>query len=283
MFKRTCALSLPFFLSTSLAVSQDFRHETRARQAFWSEVNLLYKTKGRWSFQLDHQYRRQAEDNNGRDWNAFRYPLLQVFRPWVNYQVSRSVRTSLSPIGLWWNWGRTSKYQPLTFFQEVRIIPQLQITKPFGDGEFIQRYRTELRWPSQTDTLATTYIFLSDGESQQVLADRFNVRLRAMARWLNPVFKRSATDKRWYTHVSVEPMVVISRSVARFDQNRTYLAMGRRLKDHIRLEVGYLNQLALQTNPAERLKTLRFNNALHVYLYLENFRRSKSQPDSGPE
>ena len=277
------SISLLLLLLPCTLIAQDYRYVTRDRQVFWSEVNLVYKTKGRWSFQLDHQYRRQAEDNNGRDWNVFRYPLLQVFRPWVSYQLSNPVRLSLSPVGLWWNWGRTSEYQPLTFFQEVRIIPQLQVTKPAGDGEFIQRYRTELRWPSLIDTLASTYVFLSDGESQQVLADRFDVRLRAMARWLNPVFKRSATDKRWYTHVSVEPMVVLARTGARFDQNRTYLALGRRLKDHIRLEVGYLSQLALQTNSTERLRTLRFNNALHVYLYLENFRRSKSQPDSGPE
>ncbi|RIV24883.1 DUF2490 domain-containing protein [Fibrisoma montanum] len=277
------SLTLLLLLLPCLLIAQDYERETRARQAFWTEVNLMYKTKGRWSFQLDHQYRRQAEDNNGRDWNVFRYPLLQVFRPWVSYQLSTPVRLSLSPVGLWWNWGRTSEYQPLTFFQEVRVIPQLQITKPLGDGEFIQRFRTELRWPSQTDTLATTYIFLSDGESQQVLADRFNIRLRAMARWLNPVFKRSATDKRWYTHVSLEPMVVVSRSITRFDQNRTYVAMGRRLNDHIRFELGYLNQFSIQTNAADRLRTFRFNNALHVYMYLENFRRSKSQPDSGPE
>lgn len=276
--------SLPFFLLflPSMALAQSYRNDIRHRPVFWSELNLVYKTAGRWSFQLDHQYRRQSEDNNGRDLNVFRYPLLQVFRPWISYQLTKPVRLSLSPIGLWWNWGRVSEYQPTTFFQEIRVIPQLQITKPIGDGEFIQRFRTELRWPSRTDTLANTYVFLSDGESRQVLADRFNVRLRAMARWINPVFQQSK-NKSWYSHLSIEPMAVLSKASTRFDQNRTYLALGRKLQDNLRIELGYLNQFSIQKNQAEQIRTFQFNHALHLYVYLENRRRSKADSDSGPE
>ncbi len=275
---------LLFFCLVSLFVQgQNYRNDVRNRAVFWTEVNLVYKTAGRWSFQLDHQYRRQADDNNGRDLNAFRHPLLQVFRPWINYQLSKPVRVSLSPIGLWWNWGRVNDYQPTTFFQEVRIIPQLQITKPAGDGEFVQRFRTELRWPSQTDTLTSAYVFLSDGESQEVLADRFDVRLRAMARWINPIFKRHKDDKRWYSHLSIEPMVVLSASAARFDQNRTYVALGRQLGENLRVELGYLNQFTVQRIPDDQLRLFRFNHALHIYVYFENPRRSKAESDSGPE
>lgn len=277
----TTRIGLPLLLLFSLTVAaQTYRHDVRHRPVFWSEVNLAYRTAGRWSFQLDHQYRRQAEDNNGRDLNVFRYPLQQVFRPWIGYQISKPVRLSLSPIGLWWTWSRPNDRQPTTFFQEVRVIPQLQITQPAGNGEFIMRFRTELRWPSRTDTLANTYVFLSDGESQQVLADRFNVRLRAMARWIRPI---NGTSSGWYTHLSIEPMAVVSKSVRRFDQNRTYLAVGRRLRENLRMELGYLNQFSIQTNEAERLRTFRLNHALHVLVYLENRRRSKAGSDSGPE
>lgn len=273
-----------FFLLITLSVNaQTYQNQAVNRTVFWSEVNLVYKTGGRWSFQLDHQYRRQADDDNGRDLNAFRHPLLQVFRPWISYQLSEPVRLSLSPVGLWWNWGRVSEYQPTTFFQEVRIIPQLQITRPAGDGEFIQRFRTELRWASLTDTLANAYVFLSDGESQQVLADRFNVRLRAMARWLKPIFRRNKDDERWYSHVSIEPMLVVAASGVRFDQNRTYVALGRKIKKHIRLELGYMNQFTVQRTEADLVRLFRFNHALHLYVYLENGRQSRASSDSGPE
>ena len=272
---------LLFLLLFSLtATAQPYRHEVRHRPVFWSELGLVYRTAGKWSFQLDHQYRRQAEDNNGRDLNVFRYPLQQVFRPWVSYQISKPVRVSLSPIGLWWTWSRPSRFQPTTFFQEVRVIPQLQITKPAGDGEFITRFRSELRWPSRTDTVSNTYVFLSDGESQRILADRFNVRLRAMARWINPIGR---TNSGWYTHLSIEPMAVISKSVRRFDQNRTYVALGRRLRENMRMELGYLNQFLIQKNEADRVKTHRLNHALHVFVYLENRRRSKAESESGPQ
>lgn len=274
---------LTCLLLVSLTVSaQTYQNDVRNQAMFWSEVNLVYRTASRWSFQLDHQYRRQA-DNNGRDLNAFRHPLLQVFRPWVSYQLTKSTRFSLSPVGLWWNWGRVSSYQPITFFQEIRVIPQLQVTHKLGDGEFIQRYRTELRWPSRTDTLTNTYVFLSDGESQQVLADRFNVRLRAMARWINPIFQQATAQSPWYTHLSVEPMMVIAKSGPRFDQNRTYVALGRRLRENLRVELGYLNQFAVQTDQALATRTFRFNHALHLYVYLENGRRSRAGSDSGPE
>lgn len=266
-------------LTSLTTTAQPYRHDVRHRPVFWSEVNLVYRTAGKWSFQLDHQYRRQTEDNNGRDLNVFRYPLQQVFRPWIGYQLSKPVRLSLSPVGLWWTWSRPNAFQPTTFFREVRIIPQLQVTQPAGNGELIMRFRTELRWPSRTDTLSNTYVFLSDGESQQLLADRFNVRLRAMARWIRPISGKPG----WYTHLSIEPMAVVSKSARRFDQSRTYLALGRRLRENMRVELGYLNQFSVQTNEVERLRTLRLNHALHVLFYLENARRPTAGSDSGPE
>lgn len=275
------SLLITLCLLSFTGFSQPYRTEVRHRPVFWSEVNFVYRTKGKWSFQLDHQYRRAATDDNGRDLNIFRFPLQQVFRPWVSYQFSESVRASLSPLGLWWTWSRPNSFQPTTFFQEVRVIPQLQITRPLGDGELILRGRTELRWPSSTDTLASAYVFLSDGESLQVLGDRFNVRLRLMGRWINPIGQ--AKIKPWYSHLSVEPMVVAFGPGTRFDQNRTYLGLGRRLGENIRVEIGYLNQLSLQTNQTEWLRTVRLNHALQVYLYLETRRRSRAGSDSGPQ
>ncbi|AQG79737.1 DUF2490 domain-containing protein [Spirosoma montaniterrae] len=269
-----------FLLFGFTASAQSYQNVVRHRPVFWSEMNLVFKTKGKWSFQLDHQYRRQAEDTQFRDLNIFRLPLQQVFRPWISYQLTKPVRLSLSPIGLWWTWNRPSEFQPTTFFQEIRVIPQLTITKPAGDGELVYRFRSELRWPSRTDTLANEYVFLSDGESQQVLADRFNVRLRAMLRWIKPI---RGKESGWYVQSSVEPMMVVSRSVRRFDQNRTYLAIGRRLRENMRVELGYLNQFSIQNNEVERIRTFRFNHALHVYFYLENRRTSKASSDSGPE
>ncbi|MBC3786297.1 DUF2490 domain-containing protein [Spirosoma utsteinense] len=278
MTSRTLLVLLALF--PVVAAAQTYRNTVRHRPVFWSEVNLVYRTAGKWSFQLDHQYRRQAEDDNGRDLNIFRYPLQQVFRPWISYQLSKPVRLSLSPIGLWWTWSRSNEFQPTTFFQEVRIIPQLQITRPAGDGELITRFRTEMRWPSQTDTLTSAYIFLSDGESQRVLADRFDMRLRAMVRWINPI---GGKQSGWYTHLSMEPMVVVSKSAQRFDQSRTYLGLGRRLRENMRVEIGYLNQFSIRRNRAEQVRTFNLNHALQVYLYLENRRQSKAGSDSGPE
>ncbi|MGF7217731.1 hypothetical protein GGR92_003906 [Spirosoma lacussanchae] len=279
---RTVFFSVLISLSGTAGIAQNYHNVVRHRPVFWSELNLVYKTAGKWSFQMDHQYRRQSRDENGRDLNVFRYPLQQVFRPWINYQLTGPVRLSISPIGLWWTWSRPNDFQPYTFFQEVRIIPQLTITKPLPKSELVYRFRSELRWPSSTDTLTSEYVFLSDGESDDILADRFNVRLRAMIRWIKPVFQKNA-DKTWYVQTSAEPMAVISRTARRFDQSRVYVALGKRLRDNLRVELGYLNQFNLQTDPIQQRRTFRFNHALHAYLYLENRRRTKTKSPVGPE
>ncbi|GAA4445900.1 hypothetical protein GCM10023189_00380 [Nibrella saemangeumensis] len=270
MVKVCLSLILVLFSGTVWAQTGAYTNVAENRQMLWTEVNLVYKTKGPWSFQIDHQYRRQAADVGTRDWNIVRYPLLQVFRPWIAYEVSESVKLSLSPVGLWWNWQRELEDPSTKFFQEIRIIPQLQITRPVGDGQLIQRYRTELRWPSALDTVSRSYLFLADGEPELVLADRFDVRVRAMARWLNPIFQRTPDEKRWYSHLSVEPMVVVSDKSISFNQNRSLLALGRYLNKSIRVELGYLNQFSINKRAAEQVRTFRFNNALHVYLYAEN-------------
>jgi hypothetical protein len=78
-------------------------------------------------------------------------------------------------------------------------------------------------------------------------------------------------------------MMVIAKSGPRFDQNRTYVALGRKLQENLRVELGYLNQFSIQTNQLEFIRTFRFNHALQVYVYLENARRPKAGSDSGPE
>lgn len=246
--------------------AQGYVSTAEHRAVFWSEQNFVIKTPGKWSFQLDHQYRRQAGDVNRRDLNIVRLPLQQVFRPWINYQISKPVKLSVSPVGLWWTWGRNSVEQPTTFFQEIRIIPQVAISQNVGPNELSYRFRTELRWPSNLDTLTSAYVFLSDGESQKVLADRFDVRLRGRFRWDRPIF---TAESDWYAQGSMEPMAVLSTSGVRFDQNRTTLAVGRNLGDNLRLELGYLNQFSIRTNEAELTRLFRFNHALQVYLYLE--------------
>ena len=86
-------------------------------------------------------------------------------------------------------------------------------------------------------------MFLSDVESSQLLTNQFNVRLRAMTRWTNPI-AQGGMDKSWYSNLSVEPMVVATGSGVRFDQNWTYVALGRKLRPNIRVELGYLNQFS---------------------------------------
>lgn len=73
------------------------------------------------------------------------------------------------------------------------------------------------------------------------------------------------------------------------DQNRAYAAIGYKLPQEIRIEIGYLNQVVPQniyTSNGQNIRNMDFNNALQVYVFFDNFNRffkKKKKPTSTEE
>lgn len=252
------------WLGLGAAWGQPSGTQVSNRQQFWSEQVLVYQLPGRFSLQLDHQYNRQASDRGTQDWHVLRLPLQQMLRPWVFYQQNETLRWGLSPLGIWWNWSQEFEDQAVGYSREICTIPELSLTPPSaGPGTRTYRLRTEFRFPSGTDSLRGEYNFRADGEAPYVRADRLNIRLRTLAEYQFPVFRREPDDERWYLEVSTEPMLVWSDDGGvQFDQNRFSLALGRRLGEHVRLELGYLSQLRYRPPGTDDPREFRFRNIL---------------------
>ena len=264
-----------FFLLSHLALAQQYTNKVYQRPIFTSQIDLTYRLAGKWSFQLDHLYWRQADDTDGRDLNLLHYPQLEAFRPWVNYQLNKQVRLSLSPASLWWSWNQTSRSNRITFQEDVRVIPQLIFTSPRRSGTFVVRYRNEFRWRSGPDTLLQTYDFLADHTHP---SRQFEVRPWLMLRWVQPLSHRKPADQNWYLQSSVETIAIFAPGNTYSDQNRVYLTFGRRVGDNLRLEMGLMSILAIRSNEATHVRTFRFSHALTLNLALQNQHRPKTRP-----
>lgn len=265
-----------FVLVTSIASAQNYTTVVRHRPVLWTEMDLVYRTRGRWSFQFDHIYRRQADDTNGSDLNILRYPLQQAFRPWVTYQLSKPLRLSLSPISLWWAWNQTSK-SPLTFQRNIRVIPQLLLTQPVGRSELVLRYRSEFRWSSATDTLGRAYDVLTDDTPPFTRRD---VRHRLLLRWVQPLSRHSPPAESGFIQGSIEPLAYLSSRDTRLDQLQSSIIFGKRLSENYRLSIGYQNILTIRKNDATRIRSLQYVHALTCTLSIGN--RLQKQPGTNP-
>ena len=270
-------LRLPVFFLFLISLpspAQTYTNVVRHRTALWTQTEIVYRTARKWSFQLDHLYWRQANDANEHDLDLVRYPLLQVFRPWINYQLSKPVRLSLSPISLWWSWSQTGQSSKLMFQKDLRLIPQITVSRPLHKGTFMVRYRNEFRWRSGIDTLTSEYGFLDD----KLPPDRFDMRPWLLLRWVVPLSGNRPPEKSWYLQSNVEVIGLFSKTATRLDQQRLYFTVGRRLSDTFRLEMGLMNSLAVRKNEGLHLRTFQFIHALTFNLSIENRRRAQVRP-----
>ncbi len=267
---------LCLILLSQFAAAQDYTNVVRHRPVLWTQLDLVYRTTGRWSFQLDNIYRRQADDTNGSDLNVLRYPLLQVLRPWVTYQSSKAVWWSLSPISLWWGWNQSSR-SPLTFQKSLRVTPQFVFNRSVGRSGFVLRFRTELRWLSASDTLQHVFDFLPDNAPPLI---RFDTRPRLMLRWVQPLSRQVAPADAWFVQTSIEPVANVSAAGTRLDQLLVSIVFGQRVSERLRFSLGYQGLMSARKNDATHVRAIQLTHALTLGMGIGN--RLRKQPGTNP-
>jgi hypothetical protein len=265
---------LPLFYQDAFAQRYNQNH------FLWTELNLVVKTKGRVTFQLDYQFRRQGESESlrsqiqtGAYTNAgekpratlVAHPAQQVIRPWIQYQLTDKVRISISPLGWWGTWtplgGTDYKFRP-----EFRTTFQLNASHALGRVALTQRYRYEFRFlgkdlPMDGSAGDDYYKGITNPENRQ---GRFRYMLRANI----PLTKPKLDAHTLYANISEEAFVSIGHTVKRervFDQNRFLLGLGYKFSPALCLETGYLNQLV------PKGKQIDINHAVQVVLIIDDF------------
>ena len=271
---RLLAALLSLLFTTGNA--QDYTNIVRHRPVLWTQVDFAHRTNTKWGFQLDCIYRRQADDVNGRDLNIVHYPLLQVLRPWVTYNLSKPVRLSLSPISLWWSWNQSSQ-SPLTFSQSLRVTPQIVFSQPVGRSEFVVRFRTEFRWLTASDTLQHAFDFLGN---DALPYSRSDARPRLMVRWVQPLSHRMPAADSWFMQTSIEPVANVSPAGTRLDQLQFSVIFGQRVSEKFRFSLGYQGIMAARKNEATHIRAVQLTHALTLAVSISN--RLRKQPGTNP-
>lgn len=270
------------------------------RNSFWFEGNLQgtiarYKdSSAKWQYQLDLQYRRQADANyikDGDRWNIFTDPFQHVYRPWIHYWIKpKTVRLSLSPIGYWATWTPRNEGTQL-FYGEYRICPQITFFQKIGKLEIQQRYRYEFRIISDKVTSKFNGSTMDYGNADGYMQNGQKMRLRYLVRMNMPLNgKSTGTKGSVYLSAWNELFLGIGANTSDakiFDQNRFVCLIGTYLKSKypLKVEVGYTFQYKpnydisvapgqVKGGPYDYGKlNWEANNCLQVYLICDDFHK----------
>ena len=243
-------------------------------QMFWSDLSFGDKLGGKFRYQIDYRYRRSADIGslqNGNHGNLFKNPFQQVVRPWIHYQLNDAVRLSLSPLGWWGTWYQNAGQT--AFKPEFRICPQVSLSNKLGMVQIQQRYRYEFRFFGEKDNQNVGGWDAFGGYTHFFSRNTGNTkgRFRYFVSATLPL-KINKEDKHFYLSVSNEFFLGVGKNTKNenlLDQNRTFASIGYKLTPDIRVELGYLKQVAFRFNNTNR-NNVESNNLYQAILNIEN-------------
>jgi hypothetical protein len=180
----------------------------------------------KWGVHLEGQYRRHDVVSN---WQQL------LLRPGVNYKASENVMLTGGYAFI--NTHRYGEFPAAARFPEHRIFQQAVLKHGVGKAGLSHRYRLEQRYIGES--------FINDGGDPEVRRWRYENRFRYMLRGVIPF-----GESDYYLAAYDEFMVNFGKNVASnvFDQNRAYLALGRKMGAPGNLELGYMHQMVQQRN-----------------------------------
>jgi hypothetical protein len=189
-----------------------------------------HKVSEKWGVHLEAQVRRS---------NIVSLPQQLLLRPGINYHFNNQVFASAGyafvethPYG---------KFPVLRDFSEHRIWEQIQIKNQLKNVEYISRFRLEQRYVHSIVGTVGNY-----SEGPTVYSNRF----RLLQRFSVPLKGQKIEDKSLYLTAYDEFFVNFGKQIKYniFDQNRAYIALGYKLPNIGRLELGYMNQLLVKSD-----------------------------------
>jgi hypothetical protein len=248
---------------------------------FWFSTQVTGKLKGKFTYGVDLEYRRQADPGHGYDpgtnvgkdrLNIFKNPYQEAVRPWVHYKPNDKIRISFAPITWFATWsfpvdGKT------TYLPEYRTTFQITLLNNYGRVQFSHRYRYEYRIngvrtldtdPEDPTGPPSSYSFLN--------VNRWS-RMRYQVRGLIPLNNTKLEKGTFYTVIAAEAMVNFGKNVPNnrlLDQTRFNIYFGYKFHPEIRVELGYMNQIVYRLNNKAK-NNVDMNNNLVVNLIFDNF------------
>jgi hypothetical protein len=200
---------------------------------------------GPWGVHFDGQWRRQGI---GGKWQQL------LLRPGVNYDITSQVQASAGYAFI-----KSHPYgdYPAPFVTpEHRIWQQLILKQRVRRTAIAHRFRLEQRFAGAKA--------LDEAGEEYLTGYRYRNRFRYFVKGVIPI-RKNGQDGNLFVALYNEVMFNFGRNVQNniFDQNRAYVALGRKLPWFGTLEVGYLQQTVQQGNG----RVFEFNHTLQVGLF----------------
>jgi hypothetical protein len=262
-----------------------------SNKLFWSEFVFAGPIKDKFAYSLDLQYRRRAYGSGNPSTvdsdhdNIFKVPFQYVIRPWLHYVYSPRLKFSLSPIGLWFNFKEDNPKagDPTLFQPELRICAQATFNDDYGRVNITQRFRYEYRMFGVKTPINGGDLDVFDGYQFNTSGNLPRQRVRAFVRANIPLQSNTMKEMQphqFYISLFDEMFVNAGKNVGNniFDQNRFLAALGYKVAPDVRIELGYLNQLAFQSIGKSGVQDVYRNNVLQFYLFFDNFSKYFKKP-----
>jgi hypothetical protein len=212
----------------------------------WYSYTGTFRVHQQWSLHTEYQWRRE-------DFVAtWQQSLMRIG---VNYHLNPNVMFHLG-----YGWIETFNYGDYPIngfgkqFPEHRIYQQLNITQKVGRVDLLHRYRLEQRWIGRFDR----------AESNQPDGWNYLNRLRYMLRLQLPLQGPALDDKEFYLAAFDEIFIGFGKKVNQnvFDQNRVSFLAGYRVNKNLRVEAGYLQQIAQLPRRIDDRNVYQYNSGL---------------------
>jgi hypothetical protein len=252
--KRTLFFSLVISLITFLT-QQATAQNTRLRDdnaIGWYTYTGTFRMHQRWSLHTEYQWRRE---NFVATWQQ------SLLRIGVNYHLNPNMMFHLG-----YGWIETFNYGDYPVngfgkqFPEHRIYQQLNITQKIGRVDLLHRYRLEQRWVGRFNT----------SESDSPDGWSYLNRLRYMLRLQVPLQGPTLDDNEFYLAAFDEIFIGFGKKVNQniFDQNRVAFLAGYRVNKNLRMEAGYLQQIAQLPRRIEDRNVFQYNSGMLLNLVI---------------
>jgi hypothetical protein len=274
------AVMLLLFATINSSFSQSStppKREYISNNMLWTSLVIQGKISDKFGYQLDLEYRRQADPMHATDPNVSvgkdhysigKHSYQYAARSWVQYQPSKTVVFAISPIALFGSWSGSS------FRPELRTTFQAALNNNLGRVALVHRYRYELRYFGNEAIVDHDEIFGTSSTFHFTTAARQG-RFRYMLRATIPINNKTITKGTYYAVTSGEIFLRTGKNISNInlvDQVRFYGGVGYKFSDNMLAELGYMNMTAFRFNNAAK-NNVEVNNVLWLRLTIENFNR----------
>lgn len=230
----------------------------------WYAFTGTFHLNAHWSIHTEYQFRR---NNLITDWQQ------SLVRTGINFQWHPKLALRAG-----YAWIETFNYGDIPInsygkqFTEQRLYQMATLTDKMAKSDLSHRFILEQRWIGRYSSPA---INKEDGYA-------FVNRLRYMFRLQVPISRENSSGKMAYAALYDEIFIGFGKNVNEnvFDQNRLGLVLGYRMSPALKLEAGFLSQVAQLSREISGRNVFQNNNGLIVSLKFDANLFKKPEPAS---